>query len=243
MDYNIIDENLIYISVCDEGLPYLSDNVEYTEKWSEFYIIDNKLWEYSNEEQKLVESVGSHDIELSKIYGWDILELEIYNTSIQDLCGSEKLVIYKNSFSLPTENNQFNQIANDINNYFKNLCIKSNTNKRKRGDADKFEDDCLYINGYYDDVELSRAYLAFDYKNINIHYNYYIINRELIYVNKITEGFTDDSQETIKYAYDEYFIINGVVKKYDINKQDLIDTFDCQNILTLFNNAKNYLDK
>ena len=232
----------------NSNLTYIIERTNYQwplprkESYQEYFLIDQKLWQYNNETSNLIESNNSGVL--------DYFEQDKYA-----LIGDKDIIFEQNDHTLSEANNylQFNEMRKV---YFE----KFFSGEKFEICGDYFQVDMPNFYNYYysryfqsqSDINAvfvdSQLYLLrmaiFDEKSYT-GYEYFILDDSNVYVVKYKQEFENkevDFNKLKENYYEEYLIIDEKTMKYDSDKQDLIEVSDETEILTNFNIAKDSIE-
>lgn len=237
--YYFINEKLTYV---EEKIFWLHfSNFPDKEEYKKYFIIDGKLWAYNNELESFFESQDTNII-------------DYFEKDKTDLLGNESISILKNTFSLPTENNLFNQFIKAKNIYFEKFYKEGIIyDKKNIYDTDSYNFKGLphylpknnaatvFTNG----TELRKIFVDHPSETSYTGYEYYLIDNTRIYVIVYYQEFDNseiDYNDMKKNCYGEYFIVNGKLMVYDPQSMDLIESLDNSDILTYLNIIKESIE-
>lgn len=229
----------------NSNLTYIIERTNYQwplprkESYQEYFLIDQKLWQYNNETSNLIESNNSGVL--------DYFEQDKYA-----LIGDKDIIFEQNDHTLSEANNylQFNEMRKV---YFEKFF--SGEKFEICGDYFQVDMPNFYnyyysryfqsqsdINAVFADSQLYLLRMAIFDEESYTGYEYFILDDSNIYVVKYKQEFENkevDFNKLKENYYEEYLIIDEKTMKYDSDKQDLIEVSDETEILTNFNIAKN----
>jgi len=229
----------------NEHLIYLVDRLNYQwpgprqEKYHEYFLIDGTLWQYNSNTGNLIESSDT-----------DVITY--FEQDKHDLLGDKPLSYVENNYIKSTENTSYAQNNNTKNEYLRK--IYNGDVYDLYGDFFQVDFPNYYnyyhshyfqqssnVNALFQNSELCILRLAnFDEKSYTGH-EYYPIEDNCIYVVVYLQEFENQEvnfNQMKKNYWQEYYIIDEKVMKYDIEKQDLIEISDDSNVLTNYNLAQ-----
>lgn len=246
--YGESQSNFITYYFVNPNLIYIIERINYQwplprkESYQEYFLIDQKLWQYNIETSNLIESNNSNVL--------DYFEQDKYN-----LIGDKDITFEQNNCTLSVDNNclQFNKIKKL---YFEKLF--SGEKFEVFGDYFQVDMPNFYnyyyshyfhpqndINAIFIDSQLYLLRLAIFDEESYTGYEYFILDNSNIYVVKYKQEFENkeiDFNKLKKNCYEEYLIVDEKTMKYDEDKQDLIELSDETEILTNFNIAKESIE-
>lgn len=225
-EYYMISDDMVYLIV-DRRMSMGSPD----EKYKEYFIINEKTWQYSEETGGLVETPEEYD---------QLEQFEITKKDVEKAVHSETITV-QGIPSLPDEDNLFTQFNKLKCSFFRDF-YSVDVYKRQKVNIE-FLDYTLdndNVTGFFDDTELKKLQLWFTEKTNYFRYDYYLIDDTNIYVIAYKEEYLPQRNGIYKRSqyFEEYFIIDGKVMEYDTEKQDLVDSAENSDILTYFKTAK-----
>lgn len=238
--YYFINEKLIYV---DERIFWLHPSTSpNTEEYRKYFIIDERLWKYNDKMNSLVES-------------GDTGVIDYFEQDKTDLLGNEPLSIVKNTFSLPTEENLFNQFKKAMNTSFEKFFTEGIIyDKYNVYDSESYnfkglphflpENDAA--TAFFNGTDLRKLFVDHPAEKSYTGYEYYPIDDARIYVVVYYQEFENsetDYNDMKKNYYGEYFIVNDKVMVYDPQSTDLVESLGKSDVLTYYNIAKESMDE
>ena len=247
--YGESKSNFINYYFVDPHLTYIVERINYQwplprkESYQEYFLIDNKLWQYNNDAHDLVESNNTNVV-------------DYFEQDKSDLIGNKDMTFVQYDHTLSTDNYnsiQFNKMKKQ---YFEK--IFSGEEFEIYGDHFQVDMPNFYnyyssnyfhpqndINAIFIDSQLYLLRLAVFDEESYTGYEYFILDDSNIYVVKYKQEFENkeiDFNKLKKNYYEEYFIVDEKIMKYDADKQDIIELSDQTEILTNFNAAKKSIE-
>ena len=209
------------------------------ESYQEYFLVDEELLQYNDETCELIKS--------DNLYLADYFEQDK-----QEFLGDKKLSFIENDCKISMDNNKLTQFNELKRLYFKKLFT-----------GEKFEIHCDYfhvdmpnfynyyylnyfesrndINALYIDSKLFLLRIAEFNDSLYTGYEYFIIDESKVYVVIYKQEFENKEinyNEMRTSCYEEYFIVDEKVLKYDSYKCDLAEISDDRDVLNIFNSAK-----
>lgn len=228
--YYFINNDIVYITKC------ISDsNNDTGGNYKEYYIINGQLQVLSHLNKDIELSVDAYEKEI-----FDIVTDKI-NLDTKKFVEYEYTSIPDGSYSTYSETKHNYFVNNFINNKEKNNKVFIQIDDLELND-DFFPYNCIAL---LRDNQLMKFALLDSNNNCRVRYDYYIVDDDIVYVIITDSEYSSESkfmEECVKTHYSEYFIIDGKVMKYDLNKQDLIESSDNTEVLASFNIAKDIIE-
>lgn len=243
--YGESKSNFITYFFVNPHLTYIIERVNYQwplpreESYQEYFLVDEELLQYNDETCELIKS--------DNLYLADYFEQDK-----QEFLGDKKLSYIENDCKISMDNNKLAHF-----NELKRLCFKKFfTGEKFEIYGDYFHVDMpnFYnyyhlnyfepqndINALYIDSKLFLLRIAEFDDSLYTGYEYFIVDESKVYVVIYKQEFENKEINYNKMkisCYEEYFIVDEKVLKYDSCECDLVEASDNTEILNIFNSAR-----